>query len=189
MEATKNKIPEEANVFFKNISNYLDTKLYFFGSVQREDYIPGHSDIDVDIFTENEYSTITKMTNYLHYPTKKFKKFVCKLESDKVAYGHKVNYRDPSGKFVAEFSIYNEKFKNDILQTHNGKIILPFYVLWLLTILKVLFYQLQWISIETFKYIKLQLLTTGIGKKVTKFIVLDEDPDVTNKKIEEALDE
>ena len=66
MESTKQKLPENVTIFFKNLSNLLETKLLYFGSVQREDYFPGNSDIDVDIFTENVSSTLAKMQHFLH---------------------------------------------------------------------------------------------------------------------------
>ena len=52
METTKNEIPEYNKIFFEKLKNYLDMKIYFFGSVQRNDYFPKSSDIDVALFTE-----------------------------------------------------------------------------------------------------------------------------------------
>ena len=66
METTKNKMSHFAEKFFHKLKNYLDTKLYYYGSIQRNDYFPNSSDIDVDIFTDNEQSTITKLQNFLH---------------------------------------------------------------------------------------------------------------------------
>ena len=65
METTKNKLPVFAEHFFKKLGDYLDTKIYYYGSIQRSDYFPDSSDIDVDIFTENENSTITKLQHFL----------------------------------------------------------------------------------------------------------------------------
>jgi len=79
METTKNKLTHQEEVFFNKLSNYLDTQLYFFGSIQRDDYLPKSSDIDVDIFTENENSTITKMMNFLNVERSKFKKIIWKI--------------------------------------------------------------------------------------------------------------
>ena len=79
MENTKNVLPDHNRHFFKDLSEYLDTKLYFFGSVQRPDYFPGKSDIDVDLFTNNESSTIMKLQHFLGIEKYKFKKFVYKL--------------------------------------------------------------------------------------------------------------
>ena len=66
METTKNKLPTNVKNFFYNLSEYLDTPFLYFGSVQRSDYVPGKSDIDVDVFTDNEYSLMAKMQHYLH---------------------------------------------------------------------------------------------------------------------------
>jgi len=74
METTKNKLPDDINAFFSKLSKYLDTKLLFYGSVQRSDYFPGSSDIDVDIFTDNVDSTITKLQHFLNVKKSKFKR-------------------------------------------------------------------------------------------------------------------
>ena len=68
METTKNDLPVNVKKFFYNLSEYLDTKMLYFGSVQRSDYVPGKSDIDIDIFTDNENSIITKMQHFLGSP-------------------------------------------------------------------------------------------------------------------------
>ena len=66
METTTNNLSPYESIFFNKLSNYLDTKLLFFGSIQRYDYFPGVSDIDVDIFTDNVSRTISQIQNYLH---------------------------------------------------------------------------------------------------------------------------
>ena len=60
METTKNKLPEDVQLFLNNLKQYLDKPIYFYGSIQRPDYMSG-SDLDVDIFTDNEISTIEKL--------------------------------------------------------------------------------------------------------------------------------
>ena len=54
METTKNELPYKLKRFFYKLENDLDTKLYFYGSIQRNDYVAGKSDIDVSIFTDND---------------------------------------------------------------------------------------------------------------------------------------
>ena len=73
METTKNALPDHIKLFFKELSDYLDTKILYFGSVQRGDYFPGTSDIDVDIFSDNENSIMVKMQHFLHVKKTKFK--------------------------------------------------------------------------------------------------------------------
>ena len=183
MEKTKNKIPYKAVIFFNNLSNYLDTKLLFFGSVQRHDYFPGHSDIDVAIFTENTQETVSKIQHYLDIPKTKIKKFVWELQNGKFTYGYKTMYKDPNGDFSAELSIYNQKFKEEILGEHSYKTDLPIHASFLLFILKLFYYNFNIINDDYFKYFKKKILGNLLGMPDDKFIVLEQDPDETDKKI------
>jgi len=174
MESIKNKIPEQTMTFFEELSNFLDTKLLFFGSVQRNDYFPGESDIDVDIFTDNENQIITKMQHFLHVKRKDFKKFVWRLNhNNRVAYGHKIFYKNKEEGIFVEFSIYNEKYKEGILREHRMKTELPFYASWLLILLKFLFYKLKVLDKKTFTYWKKKILSVGIGLPDDQFVVLE----------------
>ena len=110
METTKHKLPENTNRFFINLSNYLDTQILFFGSVQRQDYFPGHSDIDIVIFTDNEKSLLTKLQHFLKVDRAKIKKTVMRLyHNNHVVHGYKLMYKNPELVAPIEMSIYNEK--------------------------------------------------------------------------------
>ena len=174
METTNNKLPEKVERFFKELSEYLDTKLLYYGSVQRRDYFEGKSDIDVDIFTENPTSTVNKLQHFLNVPKKRFKNVIWRLnDNNKVVYGKKIYYRAPNDEFKVEFSIYDEKYKKDVLRQHLKKTVLPFYAIWMLTILKFLYYQLNFIDKKTFNYIKTWILTLAIGMPDEDFVVLE----------------
>jgi predicted nucleotidyltransferase len=173
MENTKNKLNHYQKTFFNKISNYLDTKLYFFGSIQRDDYFPGLSDIDVDIFTENEISTIAKLSNYLKVNKYEFRKVVWKLNTTgDLVTGYKFMYKDEMNKLVVEFSIYNEKIKKEIIDEHNSKTNIPFYATFLLVILKFLFYKLHIISDQWYINGKKFILSPLIGKPYDNFVKL-----------------
>lgn len=190
METTKNKLIPELSVFFSKLSIYLDTKLYFFGSIQRNDYFPGLSDIDVDIFTDNEYSTMAKMQSYLKLRRSKFKKVVWKLQDGVFAHGYKVTYdfiSESREKFPIEFSIYNKNYKNSVLYEHNYKTNLPFYISWILIVLKFLHYKLHIFEYSTYKNIKSYVLSNMLGFPKDKFVVLDSDPAITEQRINEVL--
>lgn len=179
METTKNKMPIYAFNFFDKLSNYLDTKLYFFGSIQRYDYFPTASDIDVDIFTDNINNTILKLQNFLHIEKKNFKKVLWRLKkTGELVEGYKVMYKEVDKNFVVEFSIYDEKYKKDILFEHNSKKELPFYATILLIILKFLYYTLGIIPGIWYKNGKRFILHTLLGEPEDEFLVIDIDTNI-----------
>jgi predicted nucleotidyltransferase len=174
METTRNKLTENEKIFFLKLSNYLDTKLYFFGSIQRGDYFPNSSDIDVDIFSDNENSTILKMMNFLNIERSKFKRFVWKLNNtDRLAYGYKLMYKNSKEKFSVEFSIYNEKYKHKILYEHNDKRDIPLYATVLLIIIKFLYYKIHVIPSNWYTNSKRFILSKMLFKKDDHFVVID----------------
>jgi predicted nucleotidyltransferase len=175
METTRNKLTHQEQIFFNKLSNYLETKLYFFGSIQRGDYLPNSSDIDVDIFTDNENSTITKLMNFLNVERNKFKRCVWKLNNfnDKLAHGYKLMYKSKENNFSVEFSIYNEKYKHKILYEHNDKTDIPLYATVSLIILKFLFYTVHIIPSNWYVKCKKFVLSKMLFKKDDHFVVID----------------
>jgi hypothetical protein len=181
METTKNPMTEYEKQFFNKLAQYLDTKLYFYGSIQRSDYFPGSSDIDVDIFTDNMNSTISKMQHFFHVERSKFKKFVYKLHtSNKVVHGYKFKYKKPESRLQIEFSIYDENYKENVLLEHTSKSVLPFYISYLLIVLKFFYYQLNIIPKEYYKYLKSVVMDDMIGTK-EQYIVIGIPKDDTDE--------
>jgi predicted nucleotidyltransferase len=174
METTKNEMGAYSKNFFLKMGNYLDTQIYYFGSIQRNDYFPGKSDIDVDLFTCNTQSTIIKLQNFLGIEKYKFKKFVYKLhKSKKIVYGYKVKYEDPINNFFIEISIYDEKDKEYVLIEHNSKSILPFYVSWLLIILKIFYYSLGILSEDIYIFLKKIIMNFMVEGEDVEFVTTD----------------
>ena len=58
MDKVERKLTTNEIIFFNNLSAYINTPIYFYGSIRRGDYLQGYSDIDTAIFTDNESSTI-----------------------------------------------------------------------------------------------------------------------------------
>ena len=170
METTKHKLPEDVQLFLNNLKLFLDKPLYFYGSIQRPDYMSG-SDLDVDIFTDNEISTIEKMSHYFNIPNYKFKKTISKYNNDNtVIYGHKIMYISKELSLPIEFAIYNEKNKTQVLRQHNSKVDLPFYITFALLILKTIYYKLHLIEQKTYANFKNTILSTFIGRSNDYFI-------------------
>jgi hypothetical protein len=174
METTRNKLPDTIQIFFNKLSEYLDTKLLFYGSIQRSDYFPGFSDIDVDVFTDNVESTIAKMQHFLHVKRSSFKKIVWKANgTGKMVYGYKIMYRDSESLFSAEFSIYDNKYKEAVLKMHKKKTVVPFYVSFVLFIIKKLYYDMHLLTPEMFRYLKGKTLSLLLGMPDDQFLVLN----------------
>ena len=170
-----NKLTDHASSFFNRLRDYLERPVYFYGSILRTDYIHGKSDIDVDIFTDNEASTISQLSAFLHIPKRKFKRIITtmpKPSTSNLIYGHKVAYYDDENSLKVEFAIYNEKYKREILSTHLSKSVLPTHASLLLWILKILFYHLQIISLDTYRFLKHKTLSLLIGIPETDFVKL-----------------
>lgn len=171
MNRIRNDFPQKLKEFFINLQNYLDTDLYFYGSVNRSDYVHGKSDIDVAIFTENEYSTMTKLQHYLHVKRNAFDKVVWKLEG-KIIYGYKIKC-DKHINSKCEIAIYNESFKDILLPEISSYNTTPFHVSILLFMLKSIYYTIPLLSSKTYMTYKRYIFNNIMfDKKDTAFLVL-----------------
>jgi hypothetical protein len=174
METTKNKLTSEQMKFFKKLSNYLDTKLYYYGSIQRNDYFFGTSDIDVCIFTNNNTETKHKLLSFLGLKKNEYKKIVYKLQqSNKLVYGYKIKYKNEEKNINVEFAIYNENDKKDVLKEHNFKKDLPFYISWLLIMNKFLYYNLKIMPKKMYYDCKHFIMGYMIQGKNSEFVIID----------------
>jgi predicted nucleotidyltransferase len=174
METTKNNLTSEQMKFFKKLSNYLDTKLYYYGSIQRKDYFPGTSDIDVCIFTDNDTETKYKLLSFLGLKKNEYKKIIFKLnKSKRIVYGYKIKYKNEKKKINVEFAIYNNKDKDGVLLEHNSKTDLPFYILWLLMIIKFFYYTLQIMSKSFYYKCKRFIMNYMVEGEDTEFVIID----------------
>ena len=175
METTRNELTPYSKQFFNKLSNYLDTKLYFFGSIQRSDYFPRSSDIDVDIFTDNESSTILKLQNLLNIDKHDVRKFVYKLRHcNRLAHGYKLKYRDEQNNFSTEILVFNDIYKDDVIREHNSKSAFPFYISYLLILLKFIYYDLHLMSKGWYLSFKRKLMNGS--KEDADFVVVTSTP-------------
>lgn len=170
MDLINKRLTDKQKNFFNSLSEYIDQPLYFYGSIKRSDFIPGKSDIDVDIFTDNESSTIQLICNFLSIKRNDVKKFVYKINTN-IVNGYKTKYEDKINNIKVEISIYNTKYKRIILDDRNYGECLPFYIVTVLYIIKFLFYNLQLISKKTYKRCKRFLMNPG---DELKFIEVDD---------------
>jgi hypothetical protein len=163
MEYTKNNLSPEIKTFFKKLSNYIGEKVYFYGSVQRFDYFPEHSDIDIHVFSDNIHELINRLRHYLHLKNKYIKKIMIYLsESKYMVYGYKIIYRSNDLKLKTEITVYSNKYKKVVLKDDNAVINIPSYIVFVLFILKVLYYQLSILDKQQFNFYKCNLINNYV---------------------------
>lgn len=160
IDEIQTRLTSNQSRFFENLSKYINYPIYFYGSIYRADYIPGKSDIDSVIFTDNESSTIEVICNFLNKKRSDIKKTVMKI-NDKVVYGFKTQYNDAEHNIDTEISIYNEKHKDLVMQDYKLGQQLSLHITVLLYIIKYLFYNLKIISSKTYKRCKQFLMNPG----------------------------
>ena len=164
-------LPINLQKYFIELKNYLDTELYFYGSVIRNDYVKNKSDIDLCIFTDNEQSTINKLKFYFHIQSKDIKKVVKKSQHNElIVYGYKI-------KFVVddvrcEIHVYNDKFKDNLMNDMQAPLRSPFYANIFLYILKFFYYTIPILSKETYRIIKNYYINNFIKFDNTLYLVL-----------------
>ena len=128
----------------------------------RSDHIPGQSDVDMAIFTDNEYSTISKLQHVLHVKRSEFKKIVWKLNDDDI-YGYKIKL--PEFNPEVEIAIYNNEFKDFLLEEFMAPIKkAPLLVVFCLYILKFIYYRLHLISKDRYAKMKGYIQNDMMGR-------------------------
>ena len=173
METTQNQLSQQETFFFQKLKTYLNTEIYFYGSIQRHDYLPKYSDIDVDIFTNDEKDVIIKLQNFLNVKKSDFKKTLTIIDNIVIT-GYKIKYTDKKNEVNVELCIFNEKYKKQVISLHKSKIRIPYYICIILLFLKILYYEFNIIPFNLFRKIKNFLI--GITEKEKEnFIILNID--------------
>ena len=108
MEDIKDRLGDYRYNYFSNLQKYLDTELYFYGSIKRSDYFQKGSDIDITVITDNVHSTLSKLQNYLNIKKTEIKKIYQKfyIRSKSIVVGYKIKYEDKERNFSFDILIY-----------------------------------------------------------------------------------
>ena len=188
MEDVKHKMPIHQRHFFTKLENYLDTPLYYFGSIKRYDYYPNDSDIDAILFTNNESSSISQLQNWFDVSKNDFKKVVHFLpESKRIVHGHKLTYKNEKQNISTDILIYNKKDEEIIKRDDQLRVGMPYYILPIMVILKMLYHQVGILPKYWYVYFKriiMDILDDGIyfwkiKSHTWKFFTFD----IPNKKL------
>ena len=161
MESTRNPLPPILRQYFADLKQYINLPIYFYGSIQREDYYQHESDIDIDVFTENMATTLVQLQHFFKVSRKKFHPFVTRFASTThVAFGYKLNYifTRPGHSYPIEIAVYNKNDETAVRSDQNKKANIPKRIAWLLIVIKYLYYKLGIMPKSTFVYLKKQWL-------------------------------
>ena len=157
MEDIKDRLGEYKYNFFINLQNYLNTELYFYGSIKRFDYISNSSDIDIIVITDNVKSMLSKIQNYLNIKKSDTQKiFQQYTVYDKgIITGYKIKYNENNIEF--DLLVYDDKYRKVVIQNIYDINNLPLYMITILYILKILYYKLHLISRKIYNNLKCHL--------------------------------
>lgn len=159
MQTTRNPFTEEQRQFLTTLGGFVGSPFYYFGSIQRYDYIAGTSDIDVDVFSYEPEKIAKRLYRLLSGPYVTIKRVLYKFDGNEVA-GFKVKYKRPpiepglKEHLKVEFSIYGEDVKQLVLEKHRKQIYISPYLSALLLFVKLVFKK-SWV----YYAIKKQLLS------------------------------
>ena len=167
MEYIKERLGDYKYYFLKNLQDYVGTELIFYGSIKRCDYFEENSDIDIAIITDNMNGTLEKLQSFLNIKKSNIKKILQKFNDDSlnVIYGYKIKYADLTNNLTFDILVYDEKYKKYVLENINDINNLPFYMVIILTIVKVFFYKLRLMSKSCYLYLKSLIFYTYFNKK------------------------
>jgi predicted nucleotidyltransferase len=178
MNSVPSVLPKSTQDFFKRIQNDLDKHqdLWFYGSVTRSDYIPNQSDIDVAIFSDNEYSDISKLQNILHVKRNDFDKIVWKLNGQ-IIYGYKIKVKHIN----CEIHIYNKDFESTLIDEFTKPLKNQSYLTsFLIYFLKFLYYRLRILPDDIYSKGKRFIMNDLIDKKESVFYLLKNEKEKRN---------
>jgi hypothetical protein len=102
-----------------------------------------------------------------------FKKSLYKMDKTNVVIpGYKSKYIDDVNNLIVEISVYEEKYKEEILKEHQSKFRVPLYVTILLVVLKILHYHLGILPIFYYSRFK-KYLTNFCDNNEAEFVIID----------------
>lgn len=161
MEIPRNKLPEQMDAFITLLKNYINEPIYFFGSVNRIDYMPSKSDIDAAIFTNNVTNMLILLQNFLKVEKDEIKRIVLKV-NNKVIHGNKIHYKNKDEKIDIELVIYDIKYKEYMLEHYRIIEKTPIIICYVLLFLK---YLQSYHLLPSFLYYKIKyfLFTSVVG--------------------------
>ena len=96
------------------------------------------------------------------------------FKSNIIIPGYKLKYIDKENQINVEFSIFNEKYKNQVIESQKVQIKTPYFLCLIILFFKTLCYEFNIIPFKIFRKMKNYLL--GItNKDKQNYIIMDMD--------------
>jgi predicted nucleotidyltransferase len=168
MKEIKDRLGNYNYIFFKNLQNYLETKLYFYGSIKRVDFFKESSDIDIVIICDNVQSVLFKCNQYLNIDKNKTQKIFQqhRISDKKIITGYKIKYKNKDYNLKFDLLIYDIKYKKEVMNIIDEVNNLPFYMLIILYIVKSLYYKFHFLTKSNYLYLKSMCFFSYFNKKI-----------------------
>lgn len=146
------KLTQEQYDYLVALEQFTNSKIHFFGSITRDDYFIGKSDIDVYLITPNVHDTLFKVKKFINNPNRKAyqgKKHI-KFTIDNLPqeYTFENLYIRQKNRIInLEINIYDEKYRQNLKLYYDLKRerLTPFLVCCLI-MAKSVFYNVNFIS-------------------------------------------
>ncbi len=166
------KLTKEQYGYLVELEQFINAKIYFYGSIEREDYFIGKSDLDIDIITPNIHSTLFKLRQFIGIPNHEVLHVKWKTYNPQEYNFECLKIKHNNGIVNLEISIYDEKYRNKlkIVRDFKRNMLSPFLV-YSLIMIKFFYYHLNLLSNSQMKEIKRYVMNDLCGHKDEYFAV------------------
>ena len=157
----KKRLTCQQFTFLDQIQQYIGLNLYFYGSICRQDFFKGKSDIDIDILSPNVQSTLFKLRQILDVPNNEVIHVSWSSAKPQKYNFECIKIKYKSEFIITEISIYNLKYKDSLQQVRISKdSSLSPLLIQLLIIVKFFYYRLKILDTSQLRIIKRFIMNT-----------------------------
>lgn len=164
LEQIQHNLNEYTYTFFRDLREQIELPLFFIGSIARNDFIDGKSDLDIEVFSDNVVSTKTKLDYLFDCYQKDDRYLTYSIENNPIS-GYKYYYNNKEKALLFDFTLYKKECQKLILYYRDIEINIPINLSVILIIIKYLHYYFNIIDKPTYSMIKKKFWRLYINKK------------------------
>lgn len=149
----QHRLDEDQRLFFQRLQSVLGAPLWFYGSIQRADYFPQSSDIDIAVVVDNPRSAIAALQHFLHIDKQDVKHLYQQFHLYKTyIHAYKLKYKQHNIAF--DLTLYQPADASLLLHNLHDINHLSAWMVSLLYLLKSSHYTLQLCPRSLYQYLK-----------------------------------